>query len=128
MKTLNKLYFLKIEINELKDEIENLTELSASAVSGMPHSSSLSNPTENYLFKKQKLIEKLNKKLDRYFDELIRIENIIDDIDDPETRIIARMRYVENLKWADIGKKVNMDRSVCSRKLKKYFGEYYGKK
>ena len=128
MKTLNKLYFLKIEINELKDEIKNLSEISSSSMSGMPHSTTLSDPTPNHLFKKEKLVEKLNKKLDKYFDELIRIENVIDDIEDPETRIIARMRFIENLKWVDIGKKVNMDRSVCSRKLKKYFGDYNGKK
>ena len=61
MKNYNKLYYLKIEIEDLKKEIENLTVLSSSKVSDMPKGSGISNPTEQYLIKKQRLIEKLNK-------------------------------------------------------------------
>ena len=98
MKKLNKLYFLKIEINELKSEINNLSEISATSLSGMPSGNKKSDPTQQFLIKKQKLIEKLNKKLERYIDELNRIENIIDKIDDEEVRAIARMRFIKNLK------------------------------
>ena len=123
MKNLNRLFYLKLEIKELKKEIENLSEINSSELTGMPHGSTTSNPTEQYFLKKQKLIEKLNKKLEKYIDELTRIENIIDSIDDPEIRLIARLRYIDNLKWEQIGKEVNLDRSVCSKKLNKYIKE-----
>lgn len=123
MKKINKLYYLKLEINELKDEIENITELSSSKISGMPHGTSVSNPTEQYFLKKQKLVEKLNRKLERYVDELERIENVIDKIRDPEIRIIARLRFIDNLNWENIGRQVHLDRSVCYRKVKKYLEE-----
>ena len=123
MNKLNKLYYLKIEINELKEEITSLSEINSSKVSGMPHSSGISNPTEQYFLKKQKLIEKLNKKLERYIEELTRIENIIDNIEEPEIRIIARMRFIDNLNWKEISKKIHLDRSVCYRKIKKYLEE-----
>ena len=70
MKKLNKLYYLKIEIKELKDEIENLSEISSPSLSGMPHSGKLSNPPEQYFLKKEKLLKKLNKKLEKYVDVL----------------------------------------------------------
>lgn len=127
MKNLNKLYYLKLEIKELKLEIKNLSEINSSELTGMPHSSTVSNPTEQYFLKKQKLIEKLNKKLEKYIDELTRIENIIDAIDDPVIRLIARLRFIDNLKWEQIGKKVNLDRSVCYKKLNKYLKENYEK-
>ena len=127
MKNLNKLYYLKLEIKELKLEIKNLSEINSSELTGMPHSSTVSNPTEQYFLKKQKLIEKLNKKLEIYIDELTRIENIIDKIDDPVIRLIARLRFIDNLKWEQIGKKVNLDRSVCYKKLNKYLKENYEK-
>jgi len=127
MKDLNKLYFLKIEIKELKDEIKNLSEISSPGLSGMPHSNKKSNPIEQFFMKKEKLIEKLIKKLEKYIEELNRIENFIENIDDPEIRTIARLRYIDNLKWEDIGKQVHLDRSVCSKKLTKYVGENYGK-
>ena len=120
MKGLNKLYFLKIEIDELKNEIDNLSVISSSEMTGMPHSSGISNPTEQYLLKKQRLIDKLQKKLDRYVDELDRIEGMIDGIDEPEVRLIARKRFIQNKKWEDIGREVSLDRSVCYRKLNKY--------
>lgn len=122
MNKLNKLYFLKIEIKEIKEEIDNLSEISSPSLSGMPHSKKKSDPTQQFLMKKQKLIEKLNKKLERYIEELTRIENFIDDIDDPEIRTIARLRFIENFTWEDIGKKMHQDRSVCYRKIKKYIG------
>ena len=120
MKGLNKLYFLRIEINELKEEINNLSELKSLEMTGMPHSSLTSNPTEQYFLKKNKLMEKLNKKLEKYMDELSRIENIIDKIEDAEIRLIARLRFINNLRWEEIGNRLHLDRSVCYRKLKKY--------
>lgn len=120
MRKLNKLYFLKIEINELKEEIENLTELSSAQITGMPHGTKTSNPPEQYFFKKQKLKENLNKKLENYINELEKIENTIDKIEDEDVRVIARMRFIKNLKWDEISRKVNFDRSVCYRKLDKY--------
>lgn len=121
MNGLNRLYFLRIEIKEIKDEIENLSELQSVEMTGMPHSNSISNPTAQYFIKKQKLIEKLNKKLEKYIDELTRVENIIGDIEDAEIRLIARYRFVDNLTWEEIGKIIHRDRSVCYKKLKKYF-------
>lgn len=123
MKKLNKLYFLKIEINELKNEINNLSEISATNMSGMPGGNKKSDPTQQFLIKKQKLIEKLNKKLEIYIEELTRIENFIDSIEDAEIRAIARLRFIENWTWEDIGRKMHSDRSVCYRKIKKVLGD-----
>lgn len=120
MKKMNKLYYLKIEINELKEEIKNISTISSMELTGMPHSNNVGDPVFQCLIKKQKLIEKLNNKLEKYIDELSIIENIIEDIDDAEIRLIARLRFIENLKWEEIARKVNLDRSVCYRKLKKY--------
>ena len=110
MKNYNKLYYLKIEIEDLKKEIENLTVLSSSKVSDMPKGSGISNPTEQYLIKKQRLIEKLNKNLEIYIDELTEIEEFISNIEDEEIRLIARHRFINNLKWEQIGMKMNYDK------------------
>lgn len=120
MKGLNKLYYLKLEIEDLKEEINNLSTISSIELTGMPHGSSISNPTEQYFLKKEKLLERLNYKLEKYIDERENIENRIENIDDEEVRMIARYRFIDNLKWEEIGKKMYRDRSVCSRKLNKY--------
>lgn len=122
MRGLNKLFYIKREIECLQAEIRNLPEISGINMSGMPHSNSVSDPIYNLIIKKEKLIERLNKKIEKYLDELARVETIIDSIEDIEVRTIARMRYVHFMKWEKIGEKVHMDRTVCSRKLRKYIG------
>lgn len=120
MKGLNKLYYLKLEIENLKEEIKGLAEISSTEITGMPHGSGTSNPTEQYFLKKEKLLERLNYKLEKYIDERENIENKLENIEDAEVRMIARYRFIDNMIWEDIGRKMHNDRSVCYRKLKKY--------
>lgn len=120
MRGLNKLYYLKIDIENIKEEIKSLPTISSSQLTGMPHGTGVSNPIEVYLLKKEALIEKLNLKIEKYTEELIRIEEVIERIDDPEVRAIARMRFIQNMKWEDIGEKMYLERTTCSKKLRKY--------
>lgn len=120
MRGLNKLYYIKIDIENIKEEIKNLPTISSSQLTGMPHGTGVSNPIEAYHLKKEALIEKLNQKIAKYTEEMIRIEGVIDRIDDIEVKAIARMRFVQCLKWEEIGDKIHLDRTNCARKLKKY--------
>jgi hypothetical protein len=120
MRGLNKLYYLKIDIENIKEEIRSLPTISSPQLTGMPHGTGVSNPIESYVLKKEALIEKLNQKIEKYTDELIRIEGVIERIDDIEVRAIARMRFIQCMKWEDIGEKIHLDRTNCARKLKKY--------
>lgn len=120
MRGLNKLYYLKIDIENIKEEIRSLPTISSPQITGMPHGTDVSNPIEKYYLKKEALTEKLNQKIEKYTEELIRIEGIIEHIDDPEIRTIARMRFIQCMKWEDIGEKIHLDRTNCARKLKKY--------
>lgn len=120
MRGMNKLYYLKIEIKDLQEEIRTISNVSGINYSGMPHSTNVSDPTFNLVAKKEKLIERLNIKIGQYLDELMRIEDIIDHIEDVEVRTIARMRFIQNMKWEDIGEEVHLDRTVCSKKVRKY--------
>lgn len=120
MRGLNRLYYIRKEIADIQAEIKSIPELSGGEMTGMPHSTNISDPITTYLMKKEKLVERLNRKINLYLDELIRIENIIDQIDDIEIRAMARMRFVQNMKWEDIGEQVHLDRSVCSKKVRKY--------
>lgn len=117
---MNRIYYLKIEIDEIKEEIESISELSSSKISGMPHGTKRSDPTQEHLLKKQKLIDKLNKKLKKYIDELNRMEEIIDNVEDAQIRVIMRMRFIECKKWHIIERAVHLDRSACYRKIQKY--------
>ena len=121
MRGLNKLYYIKKDIESIKEEIKNIPEISGIDMSGMPHGSGVGDPVYNLFLKKEKLVEKLNKKIEIYLDELIRIENIIDGIEDVEVRTIARMRFIQHKTWEKIGDELNYDRTTCSKKVRDYF-------
>ena len=120
MRGLNKLYYLKIDIENIQKEIDSLPTISSPQLTGMPHGSGVSNPIVSYVIKKEELTERLNQKIARYTEELVRIETIIDGIEDAEVRAIARMRFVQCMKWEDIGDRVHLERTTCAKKLKKY--------
>jgi hypothetical protein len=120
LRGLNKLYYLKLDIENIKKEIESIPTISSPQITGMPHGTNVSNPIESYFLKKEQLLEKLNQKIEKYTEELIRIEGIIDTIDDIEVKAIARMRFIGCMKWEDIGQEIHLDRTNCARKLKKY--------
>ncbi len=120
MRGFNKLYYLKLDIENIKEEIRSIPVITSPQITGMPHGSELSSPIVSYILKKEELFERLNEKITKYTEELVRIETIIDKIDDAEVKAIARMRLVQCLKWEEIGDKVHLDRTNCARKLKKY--------
>lgn len=123
MKKLNKLYWLKQEVIQIENQIKELTILSAFEMSGMPSSSSVSSPVEQFYNRLDKLRTKLEKAKDKVAREMERLENYIETIEDAEIRVLARKRYLECKKWETIGEETNMDRTTVYRKLKKYFGE-----
>ena len=120
MRGMNRVYYLKLEIKDLQEEIKAIPDVSAMNYSGMPHSTGVSDPTHNLALKREKLVEKLHRKIDKLVDEIERIENIISQIEDDEIRTMARMRFIKNMKWEDIGEQVHLDRTVCSKKVRKY--------
>lgn len=120
MRGINNLYYIKCDIENLKKEIENIPEISSIQYTGMPNAKGISDKVYELVVKKERLLERLNKKKNKYLDELMRIEDILDKIDDVEVRALARMRYIQNMRWEDIGKEVNMDRTSCSKKVRKY--------
>lgn len=119
MRGLNKLYYLKLDIENLKDEIRSLPTMKSPQISGMPHGSGLSEPTAEYVLKKEFLEKKLKQVEAKYEAEFNRITGIIERMDE-EIQGIARMRLIDNMKWEDIGNKVHLERTTCAKKLKKY--------
>ena len=121
MTGLNRLFYLRLDIENIKEEIRNIQTVNSPNISGMPSGSgTTSDHVFSYVLKKEALVERLNKKIEKYTEELVRIENIIDKIDDIEVRTIARMRFVQCLKWEDIGDRMHMDRTTCAKKLNKH--------
>ena len=120
MKNLNRLYWLKQEIQQIENQIKELTVLSATAMSGMPSSKKASSPVERFVMRMESLKEKLAQKYEELLAETERIEEYIEGIDDEEVRLIARKRFIEHKDYQTIGDEMFIDRTTAYRKLKRY--------
>ena len=121
MKNLNRLYWLKIEIKQIENQIKELSVLKGSSINGMPTAKGEpSSPVEQYVLKAERLTEKLNKKRDELVAETERIEAYIESINDVEVRTIARARFIDNEDYEKIGEKVHMHRTTVARTLNRY--------
>ena len=120
MRNLNTLYWLKQEKAHIENQIKELTVLSAVSMSGMPSGSNVSSPVERFNIRLEQLKEKLQRKCAEILTETERIESYIENIQDAEVRVIARMRFIENKTFQTIGEELFIDKSTAYKKLKKY--------
>lgn len=60
----------------------------------------------------EKLLEAERKKLE--------IEQFVEEIPDPELRLIFRLRFLDGMRLADIGDRLAMDRSWIGKRIRKY--------
>ena len=121
MKNLNRLYWLKIEIKQIENQIKELSVLKGSSINGMPSAKGTpSSPVEQFVLRVEKLTEKLNKKHDELVAETERIEAYIESIENDEVRTIARARLIDNKDYETIGDEVHMHRTTVARTLKRY--------
>lgn len=121
MNNLNKLYWLKKDVEKIENQIKELTILSAFEMSGMPSSNSISSPVEKFYNRLDKLRAKLEQAKEKVANEIDRLESCLESIEDAEIRVLARARYLECKSFEAIGEENHMDRRTVSRKLEKYF-------
>ena len=121
MNNLNKLYWLKKDVEKIENQIKELTILSAFEMSGMPSSNSISSPVEKFYNRLDKLRTKLQQAKEKVELEIDRLEDCLESIEDAEIRVLAKARYLECKSFEAIGEENHMDRRTVSRKLEKYF-------
>ena len=105
---LNKAYYTKLEIENIERQINSLDKFDVE--------------------KKYKLVNKLKRYQNKYILQLEFINDVIETIEDNETRLIARYRFIDNLKWQEIAEKLFKDRTACYRKLQRYLTQISQKK
>lgn len=124
----SQIYYINLEIKALRLELAKLKEerryYKPNIITDMPRGGSgYINPQDEYLTKEQELEDMLNYALRKLQYERRRIEEFLNTVDDAETRLIIRLRCVNNMKWEDIGEEINADRRTVSRKFYKFFSK-----
>lgn len=126
IKKLNKLYYMKKNIKELEEELAEINNLGSAPLNDMPKSNGkVSNPTELFMLRRNRILEKLEKKKDQYLEEYEKISNFIDVIEDEEVKLIARLRFIKQKNWFDIAEEISPEDRITHwttprKKLNRY--------
>lgn len=111
---LSKYYYLKQEIKQIEDKIKEIdsTIMRASLINCEKFERKLSNPQEKRMILIEKYEQKLEIAINKSIEELIKIEEFINSIEDPENRMIFRYRYIELKSWNEISILIHISRSA----------------
>jgi len=123
-----QIYYINIEIKTLQLELAKLEDrriyYKNYFLSDMPKGSSqYNNPTDEYLTKRQELQDMLNYALRKLQIKRKEFEEFLQKVENAETRLILRLRCINNMRWEDIGKEIGIDRRTASRIFYQYFKE-----
>lgn len=128
IKELSKLYWLNREIERDKARLEELYTKAISSsqtITGMPHVPGITDKVGRYSGEIADLRGIIEANIQRCFYELNRLNRYIDNVDDPQMRMILSLRFVNGLPWqqvaASIGGSNTADsvRMMCKRFLEK---------
>ena len=129
---LKQLYYLNREIEEQKrrlEELETAATGATSRITGMPHGYGTSDKVGNYSAEIADLKTSIEFNVQRCWQELNRLRNYINSVDDSLTRQILTLRYINGLPWTQVaaciggGNTEDSVRKVHTRFLEKEKGE-----
>ena len=111
---LSKYYYFKQEIKQIEDKIKEIdsTFMRASLINCERFERKLSSPQEKRMILIEKYEQKLEIAINKSIEELIKIEEFINSIEDPENRMIFRYRYIELKSWNEISSLIHISRSA----------------
>lgn len=118
-KELSKYYNLKREVQDLEDRIKEF----GSGVKSVPIkevSVSSSHSTKSIQETKVELVSRYTEKRIEALEQYLAIERYIEDVEDVEIRNIMRYRYLDLMKWEEVGEKMFQERTSVYKKMKRY--------
>lgn len=129
---LKKLKSLKKEIEILQQQLDKIKiqpKLVSDSVKGSmirfpytEHTITITGiDTEGYSQKVHRIRRALAKKMKEALALVDEINQYIDSVEDPETRNILRLRYVDCMTWEEIAEELHMCERTVRRKFQKWW-------
>lgn len=121
---LSQCYYLNKEIKQLEKELHELDgkEHKPINLTGMPHSTAISDDVARLATQRAELHRLISLKLEECMIARARIERYINGIEDSEMRMILRLRHINGLGWLQIALHIGkQDANYPWRKYKKFF-------
>lgn len=120
---LNRYFYIKKRIKTINAELAQISYLSATLNDGMPHGSNVGDPVHAAAMKLDKIKKKLQFQACRATDELDKLTDYIERIEDIEMQEIISQRFILCKSYEAIGEDLFMHFSTVREKLYKFLGK-----
>lgn len=121
---LSQIYCINKEIKSLQLELAEIKQKNfykSNIITNMPRGGECKEQPLEYVNDILMIEDLINYSLRKLQYQRKKVEDFLATIDDAELRLIMRLRAVNNMKWEDIGKELNMSRRTVCRKFFGYF-------
>ena len=125
-KELGQMHYLNREIEKLNEELswmECKSMIKSPLLTGMPFGTGVSDKTADYAVRMEEIRELIDLSIKKLLHTRAEIERFLQEIEDPELRLIIRLRSINNLGWKEIGEELGMDIRTASRKYQRFCEE-----
>lgn len=128
VKEMSQLYHLNREIEQLQQQLENIEAQAfkmTQTPSDSPRAPGASDKVGRYAVVIADLKDKIKNRKARCWDELNRLNEYIDGVDDSLTRQILTLRFMNGLSWQQVANHVGNNtadsvRMLCNRYLRNH--------
>lgn len=127
-KDMGQMYYLNKEIERLNEELnwmECKSMMKSPILTGMPFGGGVSDRTADYAVRIEEIRNLIDISVKKLLYTRAEIERFLQEIEDPELRLIIRLRSINHLGWQEIGEELGMDRRTASRKYQKFCDEVF---
>lgn len=127
-KDIGQMYYLNKEIERLNEELnwmECKSMMKSPILTGMPFGGGVSDKTADYAVRIEEIRNLIDISVKKLLYTRAEIERFLQEIEDPELRLIIRLRSINHLGWQEIGEELGMDRRTASRKYQKFCDEVF---
>lgn len=109
------------DIAALERELHTITQLSAiDYTKARVNSGHTGDPTADMAARREKLVDKLNRKKAECVEQIDRVERFIESIDDETVQGFFREHFILLMTYEEIGQAHHYDRTTVSRKIRAY--------
>lgn len=112
-KDMGQMYYLNKEIERLNEELnwmECKSMMKSPILTGMPFGGGVSDKTADYAVRIEEIKNLIDISVKKLLYTRAEIERFLQEIEDPELRLIIRLRSINHLGWQEIGEELGMDR------------------
>lgn len=115
---------LRAEIAAIETELRDITQMSAiDYTKPRVNSGHTGDPTAEMAERREKLVDKLNRKKAECVKQIDRVERFIDTIEDETVQGFFREHFILLMTYEEIGQAHHYDRTTVSRKIRAYVAD-----